>query len=168
MLEHFKQFVLSSVCLACDGCCRFRDTQSAWRPKLGVGEQNADASGCCYSDALDTGRFLKTDTKEGVHFCQQLTHADNSCRIYPSRPFECQLYPFLLVREGSGVALGVHLACPFIQEHRYGKSFMDYVDFLHEFFRRPEVQIFLGANRIHFETYQTFRPEIEMLFSLIS
>ena len=34
-----KQFVPSEVCLKCNGCCRYKQADSVWRPKLGQKDQ---------------------------------------------------------------------------------------------------------------------------------
>lgn len=39
MLQNFKQFVPSNVCLSCDGCCRFKQSDSRWRPHMTKEEQ---------------------------------------------------------------------------------------------------------------------------------
>ena len=38
MFSDLPQFVPQSVCLSCDGCCRFKEEQSSWRPKA-VGDE---------------------------------------------------------------------------------------------------------------------------------
>ncbi|MCI0405004.1 MAG: phosphoribosylanthranilate isomerase [candidate division Zixibacteria bacterium] len=41
MPEELKQFVPQEVCLACDGCCRFKEDSSEWRPKVAKTELDA-------------------------------------------------------------------------------------------------------------------------------
>ncbi len=37
----FPSFVSSQECLACQGCCRFRDVESPWRPRVSTQEVSA-------------------------------------------------------------------------------------------------------------------------------
>lgn len=90
-----KQFVPSDFCLKCFGCCRFRENPSIWGP-----------AGCTL--AGNTDEFL----------CSNLIVEDNCCKIYNQRPLDCQLYPFLLIRKGDILQIGLHKACVFIEEKK--------------------------------------------------
>lgn len=90
-----KQFVPSDFCLKCFGCCRFAENPSIWAP-----------AGCAL--AGNTDEFL----------CSNLSFEDNCCKIYNQRPLDCQLYPFLLIRKGGILQIGLHKACVFIEEKK--------------------------------------------------
>lgn len=101
-----KQFIPSKVCLACFGCCRFAEKGSVWNPpniKLvpGKGQSN----------------FL----------CSFLNPKNNKCRIYPHRPFDCRLYPFLICRRGKKVFLSADLNCPYLEKHLESGEVKKYV-----------------------------------------
>lgn len=53
-------------------------------------------------------------TKSGDLFiCPCFDEPANKCRIYPRRPFDCALYPFLLVRKDELVYLAIDKKCPY-------------------------------------------------------
>ncbi len=168
----FKQFVPSLVCLSCDGCCRFHDPASGWRPKLGAGEQNSAGplAGCldlaADSRGLDEEGFIRTEADQGQHRCRFLQFKDNTCQVYCFRPFECQLYPFLLIKEGKDFLVGLHLSCPFVQKF-FGKEELEaYKLYLNDFLRHPEMIHFLRDNISLFGDYQAWAREWVPVFSL--
>ena len=169
MLKVFDQFVPSSVCLACDGCCRFSDAKSSWRPRVGDGEALpviADREPIKSRRLIEPDRYLAMQESGTMFNCICLQSQGNKCRAYATRPFECQLYPFLIFRDGEAIVVAAHLNCPFIQERKDEKKFASYVSFLEDFFHRKEILVFLERNRALFPEYQTARDEVLPLFSL--
>lgn len=170
-----KQFVPSKTCLSCDGCCRFKEEESAWRPKVTRDEiesvQSQDLLSKIYSrEKIDTTGHIKTVFcgKSDTHFCSFFYPENNTCSIYSLRPFECQLYPFVLVKKDGQINLTVHHHCPFVQESRATKEFTDYVDYLEEFFRKNEVMGFLKKNLFLAGEYPEYDQELEYLFTVFS
>ena len=161
-----KQFVPSEVCLKCQGCCRYKEEKSAWRPKLGASDQTALADLITSGDVLDTQAYIKTIQLCGEHLCRFLNGEDNTCKIYTQRPFECLLYPFILSKDHDVVKVYVHLACPYIQDHLPQADYESYVTYLKEFFRREDMRNFLVANKSMFHDYSMFAPELLHLFDL--
>ncbi len=165
------QFVPSEVCLKCDGCCRFKDPDTIWRPKM-TGEEEALVK---YSklaqkiwsvDTLDSKRFIRTKPGCGEHLCRFFDLKDHTCAIYDSRPFECELYPFVISRTPKGTGLYVHLNCPHVQETYRDPSMNSYIRYLKEFFHRNDVHAFLGHNRDHLNDYSAYKDELELVFTL--
>ena len=166
MFPAFKQWVPSLVCLSCDGCCRFEDPESDWRPRLGRGEKPPVLTEVPVDSLKDDAGFFRTTAIDGIHYCLFLRREDNICRVYSARPFECQLYPFLLISEPPAVWLGVHLYCPYVQRKRQDERFTEYLATLKEFFASQEAQEFLRMNKGAFPDYRASRVEIELLFPL--
>ncbi len=157
-----KQFVPSETCLACEGCCRFSEGKSSWRPRLTeeekdvpVLEEHRDGQGC-----------LKTKEQDGGFFCSCFDAERNACTVYADRPFDCALYPFLLVRLGDGPAVAAHLNCPFVQDTWDGPVFERHTEYLKEFFARPRVLNLVRDNPSLFTDVSACPQEIEKLFSL--
>jgi len=65
--------------------------------------------------------------------CAFLDFKDNKCKIYGFRPFECQLYPFLISLRGRKVILSVDLNCPYVKDNLKTKEFKEYTDYLTAF-----------------------------------
>ena len=166
MLKDFKQFVPSSVCLKCDGCCRFKEADSRWRPQVTASEMK-EAAHPSLPDKIfgkhvvgSDGRINVTPCGDG-HLCHFLNPKDNTCGIYHGRPFECQLYPFLLGRDGDKPVLHVHLNCPHVREHWNDENYKEYAQYLQEFFKRKDVVTFLKNNPKLFTDYSAFRDELD-------
>lgn len=167
MLSEVPQFVSSETCLSCDGCCRFSENQSVWRPKVAPEEINSQNS-CSASvlSQLDEGYAIRAIEGKSQSQCVFLNAENNHCGIHEQHPFECRLYPFLLLQKENGLALGVHLSCPYVQERRQHGAFDEHVKTLKQFFRRKEICQFLGRNQILAGEYSSFVEEIEDLFML--
>ena len=161
-----KQFVPSDVCLKCNGCCRYKEADSVWRPKLGGDDQISLAELIIAGDVLDAQAYIKTIQTCGEHFCRFLNSKDNTCGIYTKRPFECTLYPFIISQTPDAVKVYVHLSCPFVQDHLPRADFDAYVSYLKEFFRRDDIREFLCRNKAMFHDYSFFAPELLHLFDL--
>ena len=166
-----QQFVPQEVCLKCDGCCRFKDEESLWRPKI-AGEEiklavkNGLAEEVFSKKTVGDDGHLRTVSCAGNHFCTFFHPGDNTCGIYRNRPFECRLYPFILTKRNQRVVICVHLLCPFIQEKRHDPAFKVYVDYLKFFFNESDVIDFLRRNPSLAGDYAGYEEELEYLFAL--
>lgn len=166
MLQNFKQFVPSNVCLRCDGCCRFKEPDSRWRPHMTKEEQHM-ASRSGIAGKIFDGFGLSADERIGTmscasgFLCRFFKEQDHTCGIYSVRPFECQLYPFLLGTEGEKTVLYVHLNCPHVQEHWGTSLYQEYAGYLKSYFKQPEVRDFLKHNLAVFTDYSAYRSELD-------
>lgn len=132
-----KQLVPSDFCLKCQGCCRFARNPGIWAPV-----------GC---------QLVKNN---GEYICANLRE-DNHCRAYSRHPLDCQLYPFLLVRQGNSLRLGLHKACSFIAEHRPEASALNwYLAYLKE---RLQTDEFISALQNNPEIAADYREDVEII-----
>ncbi len=171
MKSNLNQFVPSEVCLQCDGCCRFKEENSAWRPKMANEEitqlrKTGLADLILSKETFSKEGAIKTVSCRGEHLCSFFNPQDHTCRIYHARPFECELYPFLLTSKDGRMAVYVHRMCPFIQQKRATRDFDDYVAYLKQFFQEPEVFAFLKINPDLAGDYSPYQEELEYLFTL--
>jgi len=184
MLIHFNQFVLSSFCLSCHGCCRYAQKKSCWSVKMTQKEKERiekeqgrgdgkmqdpfalKEKGLLPDFVVDQDGLIATTPYEGTHICHFLNPSTNACGIYHARPFECQLYPFLLAEKEGQIFLAVHLSCPFVHDHRDKKEFEEYVDYLRLSFKKEAVQNLLKKDRGLIRDYQEFDNELEYLFEI--
>ena len=171
MIDGLKQFVPSEVCLKCDGCCRFKEKESLWRPKIAKEEierlSRHDLFSKIFSKSMvEKNGYIKTTSCGSGHQCHFFENKTNTCRIYGERPFECQLYPFVLTKNKGEVAVDVHHHCPYVQEHRNTQHFQDYADYLKQFFKREDVRNFMAGHSHLVSDYSSHQDELEFLFSL--
>ncbi|MEI7998188.1 MAG: YkgJ family cysteine cluster protein [Candidatus Omnitrophota bacterium] len=157
MISQLKQFVPSSVCLKCEGCCRFHLNDSTWRPKVGQEE---------VQEGVDTQGYLKTVSRNNQHQCVYFKQADYTCGIYAQRPFECAVYPFVLSQSARGLEVYVHLACPYVQENEVSPQLQDYGAYLKEFFTLPQTKVFLKENSRLLHDYSVFKDELKLVFTI--
>lgn len=169
MVTNFKQLVPQEICLSCDGCCRFKEPDSLWRPKVFVGEiaqavKRGLAEEIFLKESLDQGNRVKAVSCQGGHFCRFLDVQTNKCTAYGFRPFECRLYPFVLVKNTDRVSVCVHHHCPFVQEKRNSSEFIRYVSYLKRLFKGKNMRRFIQENLALVDVYQDYRGELENLF----
>jgi hypothetical protein len=135
-----KQFVPSEYCLKCQGCCRFREENSVWAPCLFDEEllNFVDKEGIpAVSIGLDKRIHPVFNPKGEGFICPFLNLEDNKCKAYSLRPFECQLYPFLLNLRAKKILLTVDLNCPYAKEKMHSQEFKDYIEYLNSYLNTP-------------------------------
>jgi len=138
-MERLKPFIIPGFCLRCQGCCRFAEQETVWTPHLLEDEQIRLAP---HTKKIE----LRANPAQGNFVCQFLNQKDNRCKIHGIHPFECQLYPFLINRQGKKVYLSVDLRCLYMKENTDLARYKDYCEYLNTFFNSPEVKKNLKAN----------------------
>lgn len=154
-----KQFVTQKACLECLGCCRFSESDSVWSPCILKEEINSLAKkGLPPALITLTQRIrLLPFEQEEIFFCSLFNPESNKCQIYSFRPFECQLYPFLVNRRGGTLFLAVDPACPFIENKLNTQEFENYVQYLTGFLITPRMRRMLKNNLSVFQAYTDVR-----------
>ncbi len=166
MFKDFKQFVPSSVCLKCDGCCRFKEHDSRWRPYISQREKKGIAEKILRPQLIDeNGKIITTACAQGF-LCHFFNNKDNTCGIYHARPFECQLYPFVLGKENDRAVLYVHLNCPYVQEYFGTKVYIEYTEYLRGYFKTENVRRYLSQNPKILADYSSSRAELDLICEL--
>ena len=151
-----KQFVSSEICLKCQGCCRFAEQDSIWSPNL-LGEEIQELlNNGVPPTAISVKKkiCLRPFAEEGNFICSFFAPQSKLCKIYPYRPFECRLYPFLINRRGQKIYLAIDQRCPFARRNLKSKKGKDYVLYLTELFRSPEYSSILRDNPQIIQEYQ--------------
>jgi Fe-S-cluster containining protein len=100
--------------------------------------------------------------REGF-FCPFLKIEDNKCQIYATRPFECQLYPFLLTLRNKKVLLTVDLNCPYIREKLNTVEFKEYTDYLVKYLNSPACLKKLKENPQILQAYEEVLDVVELM-----
>lgn len=160
-----KQFVSEDVCLRCQGCCRFSQADSVWLPCL-LDEEIVDLTDKQGIPAVSLSADKRIMPKAGagskVFFCPFLSPADNKCAIYDSRPFECQLYPFIVSLRQKKALLTVDLNCPYVQEKINTPEFKEYTLYLENLLNSPEYLRLLKNNPQIIQAYTQVLDVVEL------
>ncbi len=159
-----KQFVPQEACLKCQGCCRFREMDSAWLPCL-LEEEIQDLidkdTPPAYINMQKKIRPLPNPGGEGF-ICAFFDAVGNKCKIYGTRPFECQLYPFLINLRQKKVVLTVDLNCPYVKENINKKEFKEYVEYLSAYLNSSAQLKMLKDNPQIIQAYEDVLDVIEL------
>jgi Fe-S-cluster containining protein len=107
--------------------------------------------------------LVPTPGEEG-YLCPFLNPADNICKAYLQRPFECQLYPFLLNLRHNKVILTIDLNCPYVKEKMNTPEFKEYVDYLTVFLNSPVQMEILKDNPHILQAYEEVKDIVELNF----
>jgi uncharacterized protein len=168
MIKDLRQLVPSEECLKCDGCCRFSEPKNLWRPKITDEEKKqarpVGVKNVFSENAVDESGHLATLAHEGSCICYFFHPQHNTCGVYPFRPFECRLYPFLLHKGGGQQGICAHISCPYVQKVFGRQSFQEYVAYLKEFFAQKETIAFLKKYPFLWSDYSSFKEELQFLF----
>lgn len=152
----------------CLGCCRFKESDSVWLPCL-LDEEViglADKEGIP-SVAISADRKIQPipNPKGEGFICAFLNGETNKCRIYDQRPFECQLYPFLINLRDKKVILTVDLNCPYIANNLKTKEFSEYVEYLTGFLNSSAQIKILKDNPHLLQVYEDVAEIVELRLS---
>lgn len=159
-----KQFVPSGVCLKCKGCCRFRDMNSVWAPCLLDEDIQNLLDRDIPSAAISIDKRLLPISVEGeeTYLCPFLDTGENKCKVYDIRPFECQLYPFLLSVRNKKINLTIDLNCPYASEMVNKKEFKDYMEYLTAYLNSPTQVELLKENPHILQAYEDVLDIVEL------
>ena len=160
-----KQFVPQEFCLKCQGCCRFKEVISVWSPCLLDEEiqELLDKEGIPAASISIDRRIQPIANPNGADFiCPFLGSLDNKCKIYDIRPFECQLYPFLINLRKDKVLLTVDLNCPYVCEKINSPEAKDYITYLSGYLNSPEQLEMLKDNPQIIQAYEEVREVAEL------
>jgi len=160
-----RQFVPQEFCLKCRSCCRFKEANSAWSPCLLDEEIQGlvDRAGIpAVSISADRRIQPIADPGAGGFICPFLNNADNKCLIYDQRPFECQLYPFLINLRKGKVLLTVDLNCPYVLERMDSPEMREYIIYISSYLNSPKQLKMLKDNPQVIQAYEEVREVAEL------
>ncbi|MDD5059742.1 MAG: YkgJ family cysteine cluster protein [Candidatus Omnitrophica bacterium] len=160
-----KQFVPSEFCIKCKGCCRFKEAGSVWSPCLLDEEiqKILDKKGIPVA-SISIDRHIQPVACSGCSdlVCPYLAVSENKCQIYEMRPFECQLYPFLLNLRKGKVLLTVDLNCPYVCEKINNQEAKEYIIYLTGFLNSPKMLKLFEDNPQIIQAYEEVREVAEI------
>jgi Fe-S-cluster containining protein len=97
-----------------------------------------------------------------TYLCPFLAQADNKCKVYDIRPFECRLYPFLLSMRNKKVILTVDLNCPYAAGTINTEEFKAYVEYLTGYLNSPAQVELLKENPHILQAYEDVLNVVEL------
>jgi Fe-S-cluster containining protein len=173
-----RQFVPGDFCLdKCRLCCRFSQEDSVWSPCLLDSEEevllrNNLAAGLVTPKkkfrllpfAQEVDPRLPGHMGE-IFICPLLEMPQGKCKVYSLRPFECQLYPFLINKRGREAFLSVDLGCPYVKDKFELPEFREYARQLSDFLNLPSQKELLKSNPQLVQTYTDARDIAELKIS---
>ncbi|MCX5694671.1 MAG: YkgJ family cysteine cluster protein [Candidatus Omnitrophica bacterium] len=160
-----KQFVPQEFCIKCQGCCRFKEENSVWSPCLLDEEvqEFLDKPGIPAASITIDRRIQPIANPAGADFiCPFLGTSDNKCKVYNIRPFECQLYPFLINLRKSKVLLTVDLNCPYVYQAINSQEAKDYIVYLTNYLNSSPLRLMLKDNPQIIQAYEEVREVAEL------
>jgi Fe-S-cluster containining protein len=160
-----KQLIPQGVCLKCQGCCRYSQADSVWTPCLLEEEVQdlLDRKDLPPASISINKKILAVPNQSQDGFiCAFLNSPDNKCRIYESRPLECQLYPFLISVRANKVYLTVDLNCPYVKENLKSEKFKEYTEYLTAFLNTPAQLRILKDNPQIIQAYEEVLDILEL------
>lgn len=162
-----KQLIPQEFCLKCQGCCRFFKQDSVWSPCLLDEEIQAliDREGIPSASITVDKKLLSVPAPDQDGFiCPFLDCASNKCKIYELRPFECQLYPFLLTLRNKKVILTIDLNCPYAKGILNTKDLQEYTRYLNGLLNSRRQITILKDNPQIIQAYEEVLDIIELSF----
>ena len=167
-----KQFVPQEFCLRCDVCCRFPQPDTVWAPLFTGSEirrlvENGTLPPVVFTnhhkDNRSGAQRIKLLDNTDNFICSCFNPCDHKCKIYDYRPFECQLYPFLLTRKDNKLYLSKDKGCPYCNSGSED-IIRDQIDYLKKEFQKEDMCSFLKQNQELFVEYPS--SNIEILFPI--
>lgn len=132
-IEGVQPLVPQEWCLSCRGCCRFADPTDAQTPTLSPVEVRWACEAGAQAEwfpplATAPSRGIAVVPHEGGFRCPALEPCTHHCRVYPKRPFDCRLYPFVVTRDRSRqrLLLAADPKCPYVQQLGPSPAMRDY------------------------------------------
>ncbi len=169
-----RAFVPSEECLKCDRCCRFLEKETIWAPVFSSSEVEEVINRGYPPSLFNAGRVgfkdVRIRPKKGIRYeyvCPFFDEEKNCCDIYPIRPFDCRLYPFLLVGAEGDVFLGVDEDCPYVERLLRDKKGETIIhkrgQYLLQFLTSPKGRELMAT---HPQMIARYRGRIRMLFPI--
>ena len=144
-MDALKQLIPSEVCLKCQVCCRFPTPESDMFPVFMKEEASRLSSVHQSLLALKDGVSRPVASPyHGVNgqecACPFFNPVTQACAIYPDRPLDCQLYPFVLIfgQTKKRILLGLDVQCPFVQDASNEEALLGYGEYVRQFLEEKE------------------------------
>jgi len=143
-----EEIISYEDCLKCRKCCIFPKAIPQGAPIITRSElESIDLTNRqqikINSLSKNTAQFVLV-SDNGFLKCPFLNEKFYQCKIYGKHPFDCRIFPFMLVRrtDKSGIYLGYDETCPSIIRKKKSLTFIYYCQELLNFFSTRKARIF--------------------------
>ncbi len=142
------QPVPREFCLQCDVCCRYSEQFSAWSPFI-LKEELNNFRPCVPQFIESYGINIAPVKRNGRFVCPFFDLKNNRCRIYPNRPFDCRMYPFLVSYNSNytHIILAASRQCPFVADKKNLPVVMKHAKALKDILEKEEAAEMLYLNK---------------------
>jgi len=159
--QRLYQIIPNDVCLSCDVCCRFLESDSQLAPICTEKEKQkliSDGADPTLFQPQTDGKSSQIKLKPHKHYylCPFFEPKTNECTIYNNRPLDCQLYPFALMfnEDKTQVVLGVDMLCPFSEVKYDTKTFQQHLQLVINYVETEEISNIITENWSLIGNYQ--------------
>ncbi len=159
--QRLYQIIPNDVCLSCDVCCRFLESDSQLAPIFTEKEKQkviSDGADPTLFQPQTDGKSSQIKLKPHKHYylCPFFEPKTNECTIYNNRPLDCQLYPFALMfnEDKTQVVLGVDMLCPFSEVKYDTKTFQQHLQLVINYVETEEISNIITENWSLIGNYQ--------------
>lgn len=152
-----KKLLNFEDCLKCRECCKFKKGEAAWAPIFSraeidaiVREYKIKPAWRKYKKSINSfrPRLVKSQKDIGLYVCPFLDRQRYSCMIEKLKPFDCRIWPFVLMRNRKKEAINLvyygRKYCPGL-ENIGRRRFETYKKYLINFCRLNSIAPYLGA-----------------------
>lgn len=90
------------------------------------------------------------------YLCSFFDPCKNTCRIYQGRPFDCQLYPFMITygADFKSVFLVLDTKCPSLRQRCDSKEVKEYLEYLTDILEREQTAEYINENKLFVNDFQ--------------
>ena len=152
-LIQIEQIIPSKVCFSCDVCCRFLEQNSFLAPIFTQAEmdraiENGIEANSFRPTADGKSAQIKLIAHGDMYICPCFNPETGECTIYPTRPLDCQIYPFSLMynQDQTQVVLGVDMICPYGEAEIQMEAFQNYIDYMADYLESDSAVETIAAN----------------------
>ncbi len=145
-----SNLIPEKICLSCDICCRYTEDSNQWTPFILKEELPGFKSSLALPPFVESSGLNIDPVKDKNNYiCPFFVSAKNRCRIYPERPLDCRLYPFVISYDStySQIILSCDRQCPFAADKKNAKKIEKYARSLKNVIDAEEMAETIYLNR---------------------
>jgi Fe-S-cluster containining protein len=160
------QLIPQEICLKCKVCCRYTEPWSIWAAFVLKEEKGNRCYWSVSPEFIQSYGFrIKPRKQKERYICPFFINQTNSCDIYASRPFDCQLYPFVITYspDYSKIILAADKQCPFIADGENTPLINKHIMLIKDILENEDFAAIVYQNK---GIFMPFMENLDSLYSL--